>query len=214
MKRVLLPILLIVLFSLNAQAETYRISGKATYADNTPVALEYVFVECEPGLIDCYQYRGTKAITDTYGYFILILDVESEENDLDIQLSLRGENVTHTIDISKHQNSSENKVYQDIQLEQNPPPSGVFMGFGCFIVLFTLVFISVILRTGRRLSTKQGRMEFMGYKQAKQLQCPECNEMVLQHELVMHLIVEHDMEAFDAGQLTGKVMRRTWSEEE
>ena len=214
MRRVLLPILLIVLFSLNAQAETYRISGKATYADNTPVALEYVFVECEPGLIDCYQYRGTKAITDTYGYFTLILDVESEENDLDIQLSLRGENVTHTIDISKHQNSSENKVYQDIQLEQNPPPSGVFMGFGCFIVLFTLVFISVILRTGRRLSTKQGRMEFMGYRQAKQLQCPKCNEMVLQHELVMHLIVEHDMEAFDAGQLTGKVMRRTWSEEE
>ena len=214
MKRVLLPILLIVLFSLNAQAETYRISGKATYADNTPVALEYVFVECEPGLIDCYQYRGTKAITDTYGYFTLILDVESEENDLDIQLSLRGENVTHTIDISKHQNSSENKVYQDIQLEQNQPPTGVFMGFGCFIVLFTLVFISVILRTGRRLSTKQGRMEFMGYRQAKQLQCPECNEMVLQHELVMHLIVEHDMEAFDAGQLTGKVMRRTWSEEE
>ena len=214
MRRALLPLLLIILFSLNAQAEAYRISGKATYADNTPVALEYVFVECEPGLIDCYQYRGTKAITDTYGYFTLMLEVDSEEDDLDIQLSLRGENVTHTIDIAKHQNSSENKVYQDIQLEQNPPPSGVFMGFGCVIVLFTLVFISVILRTGRRLSTKQGRMEFMGYKRAKQLQCPLCDEMVSQHELVMHLIVEHDMEAFDAGQLTGKVMRRTWSEEE
>ena len=214
MRRLLLPLLLIILFSLNVQAETYRISGKASYADNTPVALEYVFVECEPGLIDCYQYRGTKAITDTYGYFTLMLEVDSEEDDLDIQLSLRGENVTHTIDIAKHQNSSENKVYQDIQLEQNPPPSGVFMGFGCVIVLFTLVFISVILRTGRRLSTKQGRMEFMGYKRAKQLQCPLCDEIVSQHELVMHLIVEHDMEAFDAGQLTGKVMRRTWSEEE
>ena len=214
MRRVLLPLLLIILFSLNAQAETYRISGKATYADNTPVALEYVFVECEPGLIDCYQYRGTKAITDTYGYFILTLDVDAEEDDLDIRLSLRGENVTHTIDISKHQNSSNNQVNQNIQLEQNPPPSGVFMGFGCFIVLFVLVFISVVLRTGRRLSTKQGRLEFMGYKKAKQLQCPTCNQMVLQHELVMHLIVEHDMEAYDAGQLTGKVMRRTWSEEE
>ncbi len=88
------------------------------------------------------------------------------------------------------------------------------MGFGCFIVLFVLVFVSVLLRTGRRLSTKQGRLEFMGYKQAKQLQCPICDEMVFQHELVMHLIVDHDMEAFDAGQLTGKVMRRTWSEEE
>ena len=214
MRRVLLPLLLVILFSLNAQAETYRISGKATYADNSPVALEYVFVECEPGIIDCYQYRGVKAITDTYGYYTLILEADAEENDLDIQLSLRGENFTHTNDLAKHQNSSDNEVTQDIQLEQNPPPSGVFMGFGCFIVLFVLVFISVVLRTGRRLSTKQGRLEFMGYKQAKQLQCPTCNEMVLQHELVMHLIVEHDMEAYDAGQLTGKVMRRTWSEEE
>ena len=214
MTRILLPILLIILFSMNAQAETYRITGKATYADNTPVALEYVFVECEPGLIDCYQYRGTNAITDTYGYFTLTLEVDAEEDDLDILLSLRGENVTHTIDIAKHQNSNENQVYQNIQLEQNPPPSGVFMGFGCVIVLFTLVFISVILRTGRRLTTKQGRMEFMGYKQAKQLQCPTCNEMILQHQLVMHLIVEHDMEPEDAGKLTGAVMRRTWSEEE
>jgi hypothetical protein len=32
--------------------------------------------------------------------------------------------------------------------------------------------------------------------------------------LVMHLIVDHDMEAMDAGELTGKIMRRTWSEEE
>ena len=214
MRRILLPLLLIVLFSLNAQAETYRITGKATYADNTPVVLEYVFVECEPGLIDCYQYRGTNSITDTYGYFTLTLEVDAEEDDLDILLSLRGENVTHTIDIAKHQNSNENQVYQNIQLEQNPPPSGVFMGFGCVIVLFTLVFISVVLRTGRRLTTKQGRMEFMGYKQAKQLQCPTCNEMVLQHQLVMHLIVEHDREPEDAGELTGKVMRRTWSEEE
>ena len=214
MRRILLPLLLIVLFSLNVQAETYRITGKATYADNTPVVLEYVFVECEPGLIDCYQYRGTNSITDTYGYFTLTLEVDAEEDDLDILLSLRGENVTHTIDIAKHQNSNENQVYQNIQLEQNPPPSGVFMGFGCVIVLFTLVFISVVLRTGRRLTTKQGRMEFMGYKQAKKLQCPTCNEMVLQHQLVMHLIVEHDMEPEDAGELTGKVMRRTWSEEE
>jgi hypothetical protein len=35
-----------------------------------------------------------------------------------------------------------------------------------------------------------------------------------QHELVKHLIVEHDMEAMDVGELTGKVMQRLWSEEE
>ena len=36
-----------VFFSPAVQAETYRISGKATYADNSPVSLDYVYVECE-----------------------------------------------------------------------------------------------------------------------------------------------------------------------
>jgi len=103
---------------------------------------------------------------------------------------------------------------QDIQLAQDPPPSGVFMGFGCFIVLFVLVFVSVLLRTGRRLSTAQGRMEFAGFRPARMLECPECGEHVPQHELVKHLIVDHDFDPMDAGQLTGKVMRRLWSEEE
>ena len=106
------------------------------------------------------------------------------------------------------------KLYQDIQLAQNPPPSGVFMGFGCFLVLFVLVFVSVLLRTGRRLSTAQGRREFAGFRPARMLECPECGESVPQHELVKHLIVDHDFEPVDAGQLTGKVMRRLWSEEE
>ena len=214
MRRVLLVILFAVILFPLASAETYRISGRATYADGSVVQLDYVSVQCEQSNFDCYQYRGTNVLTDAYGDFTVVIDADGEEDDLDILLALRGETFTHTIDIAKHQSSSEGKVYQDIQLAQDPPPSGVFMGFGCVIVLFTLVFISVILRTGRRLSTKQGRMEFMGYKRAKQLQCPLCDEMVSQHELVMHLIVEHDMEAFDAGQLTGKVMRRTWSEEE
>jgi len=42
----------------------------------------------------------------------------------------------------------------------------------------------------------------------------ENKQMIAQHEMVMHLIVEHDMEAFDAEELAGKVMRRIWSEEE
>ena len=210
MRRILVIVILAVFFAPLVSAETYLISGKATYADNTPVPLDYVLIECEAGNTQCYQYRGTKAMTDAYGAFTLMLDADSQEDGLEILLTLRGENFSHIIDIDSNQGS----VTQDIKLSQYPPPSGVFMGFGCFIVLFVLVFISVLLRTGRRLSTKQGRLEFMGYKQAKQLQCPTCNEMVLQHELVMHLIVEHDMEAYDAGQLTGKVMRRTWSEEE
>ena len=214
MRRFLVPLLILVFLLPTAQAETYRISGKATYADGTPVTLDYVYVQCIPGDFTCYQYRGAQSITDAYGAYSIVLDVTDDEDELDILLNLRGENFTHTIDLDAHRNSTNNQMTQNIQLEQNPPPSGVFLGFGCFFVLFTLVFVSVLLRTGRRLSTKQGRMEFMGMKQVRMLECPTCKQMIAQHEMVMHLIVEHDMEAHDAGELTGKVMRRIWSEEE
>ena len=214
MRRVLLALLFAVILLPIASAETYRISGKATYADGSAVQLDYVSVQCEQSNFDCYQYRGTNVITDAYGDFTIVIDADAGEDDLDILLALRGETFTHTIDISAHENSSESKLYQDLQLEQNPPPSGVFMGFGCFIVLFVLVFVSVLLRTGRRLATPRGRMEFMGYRPARQLECPKCKESVVQHELVKHLIIEHDLDPLDAGQLTGKVMRRLWSEEE
>ncbi len=214
MRRVIVAVLLIVLITPSAQAETYRITGKATFADSTPVTLDYVYVQCIPGDFACYQYRGAQSITDAYGYYSIVIDVTEDEDEMDILLNLRGENFTHTIDLQAHRDSSNNQMVQDIRLEQNPPPSGVFLGFGCFIVLFTLVFVSVLLRTGRRLSTREGRMQFMGMKQARLLECPTCKQMVAQHEFVMHLIVDHDMEAFEAGELAGKVMRRTWSEEE
>jgi len=214
MRRILAIICLMVIFSPSVSAETYLISGKATYADNSPVPLEYVTVACEEGNYDCYQHRGSSVMTSAYGEFTLMIDVESEDNGLDIFLSLRGENFTHIINLDGLGDSGQKSVTQDIKLAQYPPTSGVFMGFGCVIVLFVLVFVSVLLRTGRRLSTNQGRLEFMGYKPAKTLECPLCDEVVVQHELIKHLIVEHDMDPQDAGELTGKVMRRTWSEEE
>ena len=214
MRSVIVAVLLIVLITPSAQAETYRITGKATFADSTPVTLDYVYVQCIPGDFACYQYRGAQSITDAYGYYSIVIDVTEDEDEMDILLNLRGENFTHTIDLQAHRDSSNNQMVQDIRLEQNPPPSGVFLGFGCFIVLFTLVFVSVLLRTGRRLSTREGRMQFIGMKQARMLECPTCKQMVAQHEFVMHLIVDHDMEAFEAGELSGRVMRRTWSEEE
>ena len=214
MKRAILAGFLVLLLCPIVSAETYRISGKATYADNTPVSLDYVYVECEVGAYQCYQYRGTKAMTDAYGDFTVVIDAGDEEDGIDILLSLRGENFTHIIDLAQHQNSPEGKVYQDLRLNQNPAISGVFMGFGCFIVLFVVAFVSVLLRTGRRLATKEGRLEFVGYRKARQLECPVCKEMIFQHEMVKHLIVDHDIEPVEAGKMTGKVMRKTWSEEE
>ena len=214
MRRILVAAILIVFFSPLVSAETYVISGKATYADNSPVSLDYVLVECENGNTQCYQYRGTKAMTNAHGEYTLVLDADSEEDGLEILLTLRGENFSHIIDLESQQSSNQGSVIQDIKLSQYPPPSGVFMGFGCVIVLFVLVFVSVLLRTGRRLTTREGRMEFVGFKKARQLKCPKCNEIVLQHELIKHLIIDHDLEALDAAEITGKVMRRTWSEEE
>ena len=46
MRRLLIALLLIMLFSPSAQAETYRITGKATFADRSPVMLDYVYVQC------------------------------------------------------------------------------------------------------------------------------------------------------------------------
>ena len=153
-------------------------------------------------------------MTNAYGEYTLVLDADSEEDGLELLLTLRGENFGHFLDLESQQSSNQGSVIQDIKLSQYPPPSGVFMGFGCVIVLFVLVFVSVLLRTGRRVTTREGRMEFVGFKKARQLKCPKCNEIVLQHELIKHLIIDHDLEALDAAEITGKVMRRTWSEEE
>ena len=54
----------------------------------------------------------------------------------------------------------------------------------------------------------------MGFRRAPLLECPLCQEMVFQHEMIKHLIVDHDIEPFDAGEMTGMVMRKTWTEEE
>ena len=110
MRKLAMAVVLAILLSPIASAETYRISGKATYADTTPVSLDYVYVECEVGAYECYQYRGTKAMTDAYGDFTVVIDVGPEEDGIDILLTLRGENFTHIIDLNKYQNSAEEKV--------------------------------------------------------------------------------------------------------
>ena len=105
MRRVIVAVLLIVLIAPSAQAETYRITGKATFADTTPVTLDYVYVQCIHGDFACYQYRGAQSITDAYGYYSIVIDVTEDEDEMDILLNLRGENFPHTIDIQAHRPS-------------------------------------------------------------------------------------------------------------
>ena len=56
-----------------------------------------------------------------------------------------------------------------------------------------------------------GRMEFRGYKPQKYVQCPVCDIPVVHHQLTKHLILDHNIEMVKAGNMAGKVLRKTWS---
>ena len=211
MRTVTLVLLVAVLALPLASAETYRISGQATYSDNMPVMLRDVYVECPPGEVDCYQYRGASAITDANGMFLIAIEVEQEDDGTEIYLQLRGENFTHVIDLDTFRNTSEGKMTQNIRLSQDGSGSGFFGGLGCCMVLFGLVFMSTLLRTVSGLATPRGRAAFQGYREPDRHNCPVCNESVAQHNLVKHLIFEHDYDPMDAGEAAGLVMRKSWS---
>ena len=101
MQRCFFALILLVVVSPLTSAEAYeeveevddtRIQGKATYGDNTPVILQNIYVNCENGDLDCYPFKGSKAITESQGVYSLTLQVESERNGTTILLSLLGEN--------------------------------------------------------------------------------------------------------------------------
>ena len=98
MRKLLIPILLILLFSPVAQAETYCITGRQPLPITHPLrSIMSTFSAFQ--YFACYQYRGAQSITDAYGYHSILIDVTDEEDELDLLLNLRGENFTHTIDI-------------------------------------------------------------------------------------------------------------------
>ena len=214
MRTVTLVLLVAVLALPMASAETYRISGQATYSDNTPVMLRDVFVECRPGNVDCYQYRGASAITDAQGVYLIAIEVDEDEDGTEIYLQLRGENFTHVIDLDTFRNTSEGKMTQNLRLSQDSSGSGFFSGLGCCLVLFGLVFMSTLLRTVSGLATPRGRAAFQGYREPERHDCPVCDESVAQHNLVKHLIFEHDYDPMDAGEAAGLVMRKSWSKDD
>ena len=152
MRTVTFVLLVAVLALPLASAETYRVSGQATYSDNTPVMLRDVFVEYHPGN-DCYQYRGASAITDAQGVYLIAIEVDEDDDGTEIYLQLRGENFTHVIDLDTFRNTSEGKMTQNLRLSQDGSGSGFFSGLGCCLVLFRLVFMSTLLRTVSGLAT-------------------------------------------------------------
>ena len=213
MKRILIPVVMVLLFSLQVSAESYIITGQVTYSDNTPVGSRDVSIDCNNDQFYCSQYKGISTMTNIYGNYTIILEVDAEENNTVVLLSILGEEFPHKIDLGAKQQSVDGRMYQNIQLEQMPSASPFSFALACCLLIFGLTFISVLFKTGRMLSTKGGRAYFAGYRPARRLECPNCNQSVAQHELVKHMMVEHNMEAMEAGEASGLAMRKTWSKE-
>lgn len=212
MRRIVLPLLVLLLFATTASAETYIINGRATYSDNSQVQFYDISIDCEVSENNCRQYRGTSTQTDRYGNFTMFFNANEDDDGTSILLILKGEEFEHTIDLALLQ-SSGGSITQDIKLTQSATQSAGFSS-GCCLIFFVIMALYIIGKTARMLSTPQGRLEFRGYKPAKTLECPTCNVVISQHQLLKHLVVDHDMELVEAGEVTGKAMRKTWSEEE
>ena len=189
------------------------ITGTATYSDNSQLVLQEISIGCETSENNCRQFQGTTTQTDRYGNFTLAFTVDEEDDGTRILLTVKGEEFPHTIDLDRLR-ASGGSVIQNIRLSGDSTPMGSGFSSACCLILFVVMALYILGKTARMLSTPAGRMEFRGYKPERYVQCPVCNIPVAHHQLTKHLIVDHDIEMFEAGQMAGKVLRGTWSTEE
>ena len=213
MKRLLIPLFLVLTFSISASAETYIITGTATYSDNSQLVLQDISIECETTENNCRQFQGTTTQTDRYGNFTLAFSVDEEDDGTRILLTVKGEEFPHTINLDRLR-ANGGSVIQNIKLSGDSTPMGAGFSSACCLLMFVIVALYVVGKTARMLSTPAGRMEFRGYKPQRYIQCPVCDIPVVHHQLTKHLIVDHDIEMVKAGNMAGKVLRKTWSTEE
>ena len=213
MKRLLIPLILVICFSVSASAETYIITGTATYSDNSQLVLQDISIGCEASENNCRQFQGTTTQTDRYGNFTLAFNIDEEDDGTRILLTVKGEEFPHTIDLDRLR-ASGGSVIQNIRLSGDSTPMGAGFSSACCLILFVVMALYILGKTARMLSTPAGRMEFRGYKPERYVQCPQCNIPLPHHQITKHLILDHDIEMFEAGQMAGKVLRGTWSTEE
>ena len=213
MKRVLIPLALVAFLSISVSAETYIITGTASYSDNSQLVLQDITIDCEPSENQCRQFQGTTTQTDRYGNFTLAFSVDEDDDGTSILLTVKGEEFPHTINLDRLR-ASGGSITQNIRLSGDSTPMGAGFSSVCCLLMFVIVALYVVGKTARMLSTPAGRMEFRGYKPEKYAQCPECNIPIVHHQLTKHLIVDHDIEMFEAGEIAGKALRKTWSTEE
>ena len=179
-------------------AESYSISGTATYSNAVPVEIGKIQVECEEFEYDCHTFRGIEATTDRKGEFTITLDLDESYDGAEIFLALKGERFSHTIDLDESRNPPSGSVNQDITLQQNSPPAPLFTGLACGGAVIAIAFIAALDRKpAPTISRSQQRTTALEI-----VSCPICGEKTESYLLIRHLIVDHEVDPTEAAAIS------------
>ena len=208
MRSILVPIAITALIIAlpGVSAESYSISGTATYSNSVPVEIGKIQVECEEFEYDCHTFRGIEATTDRKGEFTIILELDESYDGAEIFLALKGERFSHTIDLDESRSPPSGSVNQDITLQQDSPPAPLFTGLACGGAVIAIAFIAALDRkpapTVSRSQQRTTALEIVS--------CPICGEKTESYLLIRHLIVDHEVDPSEASEIA----ERASSEEE
>ena len=189
-----LAISALALASSCVSAESYSISGTATYSNSVPVEIGKIQVECEEFEYDCHTFRGIEATTDRKGEFTITLELDDSYDGAEIFLSLKGERFSHTIDLEESRSPPSGSVNHDISLHQGSPPAPLFTGLACGGAVIAIAFIAALDRkpapTVSRAQQRTTALEIVS--------CPICGEKTESYLLIRHLIVDHEIDPSEA----------------
>ena len=196
MRSIMMPIAITALIIVIpcVSAESYSISGTATYSNEVPVEMAKIQVECEEFEYDCHTFQGIEATTDRKGEFTITLELDESYDGAEIFLSLKGERFPHTIDLDESRSPPSGSVKQDITLQQDSPPAPLFTGLACGGAVIAIAFIAALDRKpAPAISRSQQRTTALEI-----VSCPICGEETESYLLIRHLIVDHEVEPTEA----------------
>ena len=179
-------------------AEGYTISGTVTYSNDVPADTMEVVIECAEFEYDCHEFRGTSSQTDRMGVYEISIEIDETYDGAELFLTIGEESFSHIVDIEESRSPPSGTVYQDIQLEQDSPPSSLFTGVACGGIIILLAIFATL---DRRPIRDQGD----GLLRAANIDvvtCPICEGRLQRHLLIRHLIVDHDIEPSEASRMS------------
>ena len=208
MRSILVPIAITALIIAlpGVSAESYSISGTATYSNSVPVEIGKIQVECEEFEYDCHTFQGTEATTDRKGEFTITLELDESYDGAEIFLALKGERFSHIIDLEESRSPPSGSVNHDISLQQGSPPAPLFTGLACGGAVIAIAFIAALdRRPAPTISRSEQRTTALEI-----VSCPICGEKTESYLLIRHLIVDHEVDPSEASEIA----ERASSEEE